>query len=205
MANKKTDNTLTTRKELLVAVALTLTLGVAGGYVAGASTNSDNDVIDSTSQVSDSESGHSHSDIKFEVSAEEAPTVDIVVTEDAKSGYNVKIMTTDFTFTPENVNGDNVVGEGHAHLYVDGEKIGRLYGPDYHYDGQFEGTKEFKLTLNANDHSEYAVDGSVITATVDVTHDSNSADHDDMHMDGDKTMSNDDVKMKMDGDDSSDM
>jgi hypothetical protein len=103
------------------------------------------------------------------------------VTEDAKSGYNIKILTTDFIFTPESVNGENVIGEGHAHLYVDGEKVGRLYSPYYHYDGSFEGTKTFSVTLNANDHGEYAIDGEVISTEVQITHNSSDQKHQDSH------------------------
>jgi hypothetical protein len=106
----------------------------------------------------------------YEVPAAQAPSVSLKVVEDAKSGWNVMLTTDQFTFTPENVNGENVVGEGHAHLYVDGVKVARLYGPYFHYPESFDGTRTFRATLNANDHSEYAVDGQVIEAVVDVTH-----------------------------------
>jgi hypothetical protein len=139
---------------------------------------------------------HPHS--KYEVSAAEAPKVELVVTEDAKSGYNVKIIATDFTFKPESVNSENILGEGHAHLYVDGVKVGRLYSPYFHYDGDFEGSKTFKVTLNANDHSEYAVDGEVIYSEVVVTHDSSSDSHDEMHKDS-EMKSEDDVMHMNDG------
>jgi hypothetical protein len=107
----------------------------------------------------------------FVVSAAEAPSVSLRVEEDAKSGWNVTVATEEFAFTPEDVNGENVVGEGHAHLYVDGEKVARLYGPYFHYPVDFDGTKTFRVTLNANDHSEYTVDGQPVEATVKVTHD----------------------------------
>ena len=114
--------------------------------------------------------GHGHmAHSPFEVPAAGAPTVDIVVTEDAIAGFNIHIETTNFTWAPENVNTAPVAGEGHAHLYIDGEKIARLYGPDYHVGPGVDATltSHFRVTLNANDHSDYAVDGVVIA---DETH-----------------------------------
>jgi hypothetical protein len=167
------------QNELIIVMIISLILGVGGGYLIGANTTQDN--MTKTTSMTEM-SSHSHSST-YEVSEAEAPKVELVVSEDAKSGYNVKIIATDFTFTPENVNEENVLGEGHAHLYVDGEKVGRLYGPYYHYDGSFEGSKTFKVTLNANDHSEYTVEGEVISSEVVVTHDSSDPDHDEMHSD----------------------
>ncbi len=112
----------------------------------------------------------SHMHGVYEVAAVDAPSISLAVEEDAKSGWNVTVSTDGFTFTPQHVNGENVTGEGHAHLYVDGVKVARLYGPFFHYPEDFDGTRTFRVTLNANDHSEYAVGGQVIEATVDVTH-----------------------------------
>lgn len=180
-------------------MVLSLALGLGGGYVIG-QTQDDNTTSSITvASMDDAEmSDHSHEGMVYNVAADSAPELEIVVVEDAKSGYNIELKTTNFTFTPGNVNGDNVMNEGHGHIYLDGEKIARVYGKYFHYSGSFEGTKTFSATLNANDHSEYAVDGEVIRASLDITHDSNSADHDAMH-------SADEAKddMHMDGDDHS--
>lgn len=157
---------------------ISLLLGAGLGFGVAQLSSDD----EPSSAAAETAMSHSH-DMKYEVSAKDAPKVEFVVTEDKKSGYNIKVLATDFVFTPENVNGENVMGEGHAHLYIDGEKVARLYSPYYHWDGSFEGTKEFKVTLNANDHSEYAVDGESIVATQEVTHDSNAEGHDEMHSD----------------------
>ncbi len=94
----------------------------------------------------------------FDIPAENAPTVVLTVTPDAAIGYNVHMETTNFTWTPENVNLERVAGEGHAHIYVDGVKIGRFYGPDAHITAGGPGST-FVVYLAANDHSEFAVDG----------------------------------------------
>ena len=89
----------------------------------------------------------------------EAPqdmTVSVEVQPDAVSGVNVRIDTTGFDFAPRNVNGDHVAGEGHAHIYVDGEKISRVYGPHFYLDHIEPGERVIRVSLNANSHEEYA-------------------------------------------------
>lgn len=170
------------QKELLVVVLFSILLGLGGGYVLGSTLGSENG--DSNSEVANSEKMQPHSHDKlYEVDGENAPTVELVAKEDAKSGYNIKIVTSNFTFNPDGVNGDNASNEGHAHLYVDGEKISRVYSHDFHYNVNFEGTKEFKVSLNANDHSQYAIDGKPIEASVMVSHDSEDPEHDSKHTD----------------------
>jgi hypothetical protein len=126
--------------------------------------------VDDHSHSTDDAMAHSHSMMQFAVDSENAPTIDFVVEEDTKSGWNITLTTTNFVFAPENVNEAPVVGEGHAHLYVDDVKIARLYGPYFHYDKNFDGSKVFRVELNANDHSVYAVDGEPIDKEVTVTH-----------------------------------
>lgn len=175
-------------KREYIFAAVALVFGVCGGFGLAQVTSS-SDSNDSAEHSSEEESTHAHDHGMYEVSSEEAPSVQLIVEEDAKSGWNVHIMTENFTFAPEHVNGENVLGEGHAHLYVDGEKT-RVYGNYFHYPETFDGTKTFRVTLNANDHSEYAVDGEVIEAAVNVTHDHDTMPHahddsagdEDMHM-----------------------
>ncbi len=169
--------------QLGISVLLALILGVGGGFLAGNAIGENHDHDDHASEeTSHTDDDHDHAaeesamademhshDSMFMVSEEDAPTISLTVEKDAKSGYNVSIETTKFTFAPDNVNEENVVGEGHAHLYVDGEKIGRLYGPNFHYSGSVEGSATFRVALNSNMHSEYAVNGETIEATFEVT------------------------------------
>ena len=55
-----------------------------------------------------------------------------------------------------------------AHLYINGEKVARLYGPWYHIAYLEPGKNEILVTLNANNHGEYLHDGEVIADTVTV-------------------------------------
>ena len=106
-----------------------------------------------------------------EVPAEEAPSVELEVAEDPwGTGWTVQVVTEDFAFAPERL-GELHPQEGHAHLYLDGEKIGRIYGPWYALPAADvpAGEHELTVTLNANDdHAVWAVDGEPIEASVTV-------------------------------------
>ena len=103
-------------------------------------------------------------DTALDVPAEDAPTVAITVTPDPKAGYNLQVTTRNFAFAPADAGRENVTGEGHAHLYVNGVKHSRLYGPWTHLDGLPEGEVEISVTLNTNDHRPIAVNGTPVTA-----------------------------------------
>lgn len=105
----------------------------------------------------------------LEIPAEGAPEVAISVEKDGMSGWNVTVTTDNFTFTPDMVNSENVANTGHAHLYVDGVKVARLYGPDFHIPDLPVGDHEIAVNLSSNDHSYYMVDGERISARSLVT------------------------------------
>ncbi|HUF52643.1 MAG TPA: hypothetical protein VMR52_02565 [Dehalococcoidia bacterium] len=93
------------------------------------------------------------------------PTVQLVVHEDAKAGWNLQIVTTNWDWAPEHASTDHVAGEGHAHIYVDGVKQGRVYGDWYHLAALDDGDHEVMITLNANDHSDLSYNGTMIAAS----------------------------------------
>ena len=97
-----------------------------------------------------------------------APEVRLTARRDDILGWNILLETANFRFAPEAVNGAHVPGQGHGHIYVNGEKIARLYGPAYHLSDLGPGEHVITVTLNANDHSIYAVDGEEISASVTV-------------------------------------
>ena len=98
------------------------------------------------------------------------PTVDFTITEDptAMGGWDVHITTTNFTFTPENVNQPPVLDQGHVHLYIDG-KLFVVYGPWYHIDDLTAGPHTIVIALANNDHSIYALNGAYIQAQKTIT------------------------------------
>jgi hypothetical protein len=99
-----------------------------------------------------------HHEIYLHPAGTPAPSVKLEVKPDAKSGFNVHVETSNWTWAPENVNRAATPNQGHAHLYVDGVKVARMYGPWYHLDGLEPGSHDITVTLNANNHAEYALD-----------------------------------------------
>ena len=55
------------------------------------------------------------------------------------------------------------------HLYIDGNKIARIYGEWYHLDELPEDAQMISVGLYANNHQPLAVDGVAITDMVMVT------------------------------------
>lgn len=93
------------------------------------------------------------------------PSLDLEVTPDAMSGWNITVDPHNFTFTPENINRRPVANEGHAHIYINGQKLTRLYGKHYHLSTLIPGEYDISVSLNANDHSTYTHNGEPISAT----------------------------------------
>ena len=96
------------------------------------------------------------------------PTLDLVIQEDPMAGWNAQLKTTHFTFAPERASTDHIDGEGHAHLYINGEKITRLYGEWYHIGSLPTGENEIRVNLNANNHAAFTVNGEEIEDSVTI-------------------------------------
>lgn len=103
-------------------------------------------------------------DTPIDVPTADAPQIAIMVNPDPMAGYNLHVMTENFTFSPQNASLENVTGEGHAHVYINGEKLGRLYGAWMHLDALPKGEVAIEVTLNTNDHRPIAVNGAAISA-----------------------------------------
>lgn len=99
----------------------------------------------------------------------DAPTLTMILHEDTMSGLNLEIRTTNFTFSPETVNEENIAGRGHAHIYVNGKKLSRLYGNWFHITGLPSGQHTIAVELNANSHGVIQVDGKPLRLEQTVT------------------------------------
>ena len=91
------------------------------------------------------------------------PTVSFVITQDpaAMGGWDVRASTTNFTFTPQNVNQAPVPNQGHIHIYVDGT-LYVSYSPWYHLGDLAPGQHIVTVALAANDHSIFTLNGNYI-------------------------------------------
>ena len=94
------------------------------------------------------------------------PELRLEVTKDAVSGWNLFVDVTNFTFVPATVDAEDQLGEGHAHLYVNDVKMARLYGPHFHIPDLPVGENTLRVTLNANNHASYAVNGEPVAAEI---------------------------------------
>ena len=116
-------------------------------------------------------SNHQHGTIEVKSFGEQTaiPSVGFEITADPMSGWNIRINTKHFVFSPEHANQAAVAGEGHAHIFVDGFKFYRLYGPWLHLKKLTPGQHTVTITLNANDHSSWTHNGQVIKASQTIT------------------------------------
>lgn len=107
--------------------------------------------------------GHAHRTLDISGEAP-VPEVDLRLHPDRGDAVNLEILTRNFRFAPEAVNGAHQPGAGHAHVYVDGVRVARAYGPWMHLADVPEGA-EIRVTLNANSHEDLTADGAPLHAT----------------------------------------
>ncbi|WP_102348712.1 hypothetical protein [Bacillus sp. Marseille-P3661] len=96
--------------------------------------------------------------------SETTPTITASVIQDRSGTWLLKIETSHFKFTPEKIGTEDITyNEGHAHLFINGEKINRIYGNYYNIDNLKPGKNHIKVTLNGNNHGVFTThDGKEI-------------------------------------------
>lgn len=97
----------------------------------------------------------------------------------AESTWRISFETDNFSFSEENADGPHVDNQGHAHIYVNGKKISRLYSNEHTFDNLDAGRHKLRVTLNTNDHKQYAVHGKLVEVSAMIgegdTHDAHDA------------------------------
>jgi hypothetical protein len=112
-----------------------------------------------------------------EITQATAPKAILDIQKDPTGGFNVQVVTTNFVWRPEMASMKHVPGEGHAHVYLDGRKIMRIYNEWFHLNTYQFSTKAGEQLLSiefvGNDHSPYTVQGLPVGAEqiVDVPRD----------------------------------
>lgn len=112
--------------------------------------------------VADGGTAHDHSQPLELSDDDDVPALALLVEADARSGWNLHVELTDFELAPEHASTEHVPGEGHMHLYVDGEKLTRVYGEWFHLDGLVPGEHELRMELSANSHQPFSYQGELI-------------------------------------------
>lgn len=93
------------------------------------------------------------------------PTVELSL-DDSLEHTMLVVVADGFTFTTADVT-EPVDGEGHGHLYVDGELLTMFYAPEFKLPRDVaDGIHELTVTLSTNDHLEYAHNGEPIGESI---------------------------------------
>jgi hypothetical protein len=64
----------------------------------------------------------------------------------------------DFQLSFENVGKEKVEGQGHIHLYIDGQKVMKIYESQYIWKNLETGKHHVRVELAHNDHEPYGVE-----------------------------------------------
>ena len=98
-----------------------------------------------------------------EIVQEAAPQATLVIQKDPTGGFNVQVVTANFVWRPEMASMQHIPGEGHAHVYLDGRKIMRIYNEWFHLNTfQFStkpGEQLLSIEFVGNDHAPYTIQG----------------------------------------------
>ena len=112
--------------------------------------------------------GMKHSVKVIPASYKNPPSVKIRLEKDAhtKGALNLFLDLKNFRFAPEEVNKTSKINEGHGHLYLNGEKLTRLYSVSYFMDKLPKGDLEIRVTLNTNLHEDLSYQGRPVQDVV---------------------------------------
>jgi len=122
-----------------------------------------------------------HAHLPIEVPARAPlPGLSLKLSRDAIDGFNLQVLTENFTLGAPPVakslaeltglasDADSGFMLGHGHLYINGQKLQRLYGTRVHLPLAlfFGGVNQVTVTLNNHGHRYWAIDGRQILATL---------------------------------------
>ncbi|NER80843.1 MAG: hypothetical protein F6K42_14990 [Leptolyngbya sp. SIO1D8] len=156
-----------------LAVTAFVAAGLGGGMASHALADMGHDHHDSA-PAAEMPHGEGHGDHghhgNLEVPADQPiPAITLMVHPDPISGWNIEIQTENWVFAPERVNQASIPNEGHGHLYINGEKITRIYSHWYYQPSLPPGEHTITVGLNANGHEALMHNGQPIEASVTIT------------------------------------
>lgn len=159
---------------IILYIVLGIIIGSIGTSLSSNDTSlfvNNNNAMDSSTNDHSTHLTHDHSETHSQIELDPilAPTLSIDIIKDKKAGWLLKLNTMNFQFTPEDANTPHVDNQGHAHLYIDGEKITRLYSNYYYLSDLPKGKHEIKVTLNSNNHEDFTLNGEIIESTKTIT------------------------------------
>ena len=121
---------------------------------------------DHSSHSHSTDAAHDHE----EAHESEVPVgVDISAEVEDGGGVIVHVMAEGLRWAPESIDREHEPGAGHAHIYVDGVKVGRVYSSRYRLSGLESGERHIRVTLNTNDHKRLTLNGEPVEASATVS------------------------------------
>lgn len=110
--------------------------------------------------------------------------LDLAIATDTMSGYNLSVITENYQLSPPpeklnmqalmkvSINAETGFLQGHAHLYINGDKIQRIYGQHLHLPESWfkQGTNSVSVTINNHDHRYWTQSGTKVLATIILDH-----------------------------------
>ena len=80
----------------------------------------------------------------------------------SEDGFDIKLEVEDFSFVLAPDDAQHIPNEGHAHVYLNGLKLGRLYNSKFTLGAIPADEYELRVALNSNDHRPYLNEGSAV-------------------------------------------
>ena len=123
--------------------------------------------------------GHQHDLVAIPAKAKQ-PQLSVKLYPDPLSGYNLHLELVNYRIEPPEKEAaqnqettdsiENLIIGGHAHLFVNGKKIRRLYSRYTHVPGSLlnEGINNITVTLNSHQHNSWTLDGRPLTSSVTI-------------------------------------
>lgn len=104
----------------------------------------------------------SHSDSIPEITLLEA------IEEPMDMGYSLHAELKNWAFTPHQVGKPYQLNQGHIHVYIDGEKAGRMYSNWYYLGKLSKGRHKIAITINGDDHTAFTLGTKMIGKELEV-------------------------------------
>jgi uncharacterized membrane protein YphA (DoxX/SURF4 family) len=85
-----------------------------------------------------------------------------VIEEPMEMGYNLHVELKNWAFTPEKAGKPYQENQGHIHIYIDGQKAGRMYSNWYYLGKLSKGRHKIAITINGDDHTAFTIGHKMI-------------------------------------------